>query len=75
MSRNHMATGQAEKRLPIAVQSSRKKQNLFNVLGPITGYVSVFREGIIRYLAHESGLGDITGYPAFASGVKSVNVT
>jgi hypothetical protein len=23
----------------------------------------------------KSGLGDITGYPAFASGVKSVNVT
>lgn len=68
MSRNHMATGQAEKRLPIAVQSSRKKQNLFNVLGPVTGYVSVFREGIIRYLAHESVLDDITDTPLLQAG-------
>lgn len=68
MSRNHMATGQAEKRLLIAVQSSRKKQNLFNVLGPVTGYVSVFREGIIRYLAHESGLDDITDTPLLQAG-------
>ncbi len=59
-----MATGRAVKRLPIAVQSSRKNKNLFNVLGPVTGYVSVFRgRHYTRYLAHESGLGDIVGYP------------